>query len=382
MADYICPECGKQTPGEDLLWRCPCGSPLELASTEPLRREQIDRREASLWRYAAALPMDRQALAATFGEGWTPLVKAPAWGQRVYWKLDYLFPTGSFKDRGTALLVNELARLGVRRVLEDSSGNAGASMATYCARAGIECSIYVPSSASLGKLVQVTYSGANLVRIEGSREETAAAVLAAAESGDPASRPFYASHNWHPLFIEGVKTVGYEIWEQLGYRAPASVVAPVGNGSVLLGLYRAFSELREAGEIETMPRLFAVQVEACAPIVRAFERGDVDVEGVAKGETIAEGIAAAQPIRGRQILAALRSTGGAAVSVGELELMPALRRLASGGFLVEPTAAAAPAALPGMQAKGLIAPDEECVVILTGSGLKATEFLAGTALSS
>jgi threonine synthase len=300
------------------------------------------------------------------------MLAATSWGERTSFKLEYLFPTGSFKDRGTTVLVSELARLGLRRVMEDSSGNAGASLATYCARAGIACDVYVPASASAGKLAQVALAGANLIRVPGSREETTAA---AHEAASAPGGPFYASHNWHPLFLEGAKTVGYEIWEQLGFRAPANIVLPVGNGSILLGLYRAFSDLRATGEVQALPRLFAIQAAECAPLVQAFHQGLDDVMPIEKGVTIAEGIASSAPIRGRQMLAALRESGGAALAVPEDAIMPELRRLAAAGFFVEPTSAVATAALTDLRSRGSLAPDEETIVILSGSGLKATDKL-------
>lgn len=370
--DYSCPSCQHPYPRDVPRWRCDCGGPLELDWQPRPRRTEIRTDVASLWRYAAWLP-DVGPRPISFGEGWTPLLAAPTWGPRTLFKLDYLFPTGSFKDRGTTVLVSELSRLGLERVMEDSSGNAGASLATYCARAGIGCDVHVPASASAGKLIQIALAGANLVRVPGSREATTAAAHAAATAP---GGPFYASHNWHPLFIEGAKTVGYEIWEQLGLRAPSSIVMPVGNGSILLGLHRAFRDLRNAGEIENLPRLFAIQSAECAPLVQAFERGQDDVLPIVKGITIAEGIASVAPIRGAQLLAALRESGGAALAVDESAIIPELRRLGAGGFFVEPTSAVVTAALPELRARGLLSPDGETVVIFSGSGLKATDRLA------
>lgn len=369
MIGYVCGRCGREFALAEPVWRCVCGWHLDFRAPGAFRREQIVVAERSLWRYQAALPLGRDHLAAYFSEGLTPLVPARGWGEGVFFKLDFLLPSGSFKDRGSAVLINQLARLGVRAVIEDSSGNGGASIAAYCARAGIDCTVYAPAATSPGKLVQVAAYGARLVRVPGDRRATAEAALAAAE------RTFYAGHNWHPLIIEGVKTAGFEVWEQLGFRAPDNLVLPVGYGSNLLGAWRAFAELQAGGEVARPPRLFAVQAEASAPLVAAFEAGAPDVAAVAPGPTIAEGVAAARPVRGVELLAALRATDGGAVAVAEDEILAALRDLAREGVYVEPTGAVAAAGLRKLRQRGLVRAGETTVVLLTGSGLKATERL-------
>jgi threonine synthase len=289
-------------------------------------------------------------------------------------KLEFMFPSGSFKDRGTTVLVSEMRRLSRDSLMEDSSGNAGASLAMYAARAGMRCEIFAPASTSKGKLVQIGIAGAQLRSIPGSREDTAEAALRAAD--DP-SQPFYASHNWHPMFVEGIKTVGFEIWEQLGFDAPEVVIAPAGNGSMILGLHEAFRALQASGEIDRIPRIIAVQAEACAPLAAAFEAGHEDVSSFEKLPTLAEGIASARPIRGRQVLAAIRASDGAALAVPEDDLLPTVRKLATLGFFVEPTSAVVAAALPILLDRGILATGDRAVLLLSGSGLKSTERLLG-----
>ncbi|MFN0071929.1 MAG: threonine synthase [Chloroflexota bacterium] len=335
-------------------------------------RGSIDESSPSLWRYAAALPQELAQHRVSFDEGCTPLLQVPALGDGIHLKLDYLFPSSSFKDRGTTVLISELLRLGRGRLMEDSSGNAGASLATYAARAGLDCEVFVPESTSAGKLVQIRLAGATLRRIPGSREDTADAALVAAD--DPA-QPFYASHNWHPFFIEGVKTVGFEIWEQLGFQVPDVIVAPAGNGSMILGLHRAFLELQRGGAIKTLPKIVAVQAAACAPLAAAFTDGRSDISAFDKQPTLAEGIASSRPIRARQILEALRHTDGTALAVPESALIPAVHHLAGHGFFVEPTSAVVTAALPDLRKRGILAAGATIVLILSGSGLKATERL-------
>jgi threonine synthase len=335
-----------------------------VAPGEGLNREDIDLGEPSLWRYRTAFEAPGSRPAIYFGEGLTPLVPASWAGLDVSFKLDYLFPSGSFKDRGTAVMLNRLRELGVRSVIEDSSGNGGASIAAYAAAGGIRCQIYVPAHTSEGKVVQARTYGSRVVRVEGTREETATAAQAAA--GDT----FYAGHNWHPLFVEGVKTVAYEIWEQLGYRAPDNVIVPAGFGSNVLGLYRGFRELLARGQVARIPRIFAAQAANC-PGIHAAWAGDGVVEA---SPTIAEGIAAARPVRLEEILRALEESHGQAVALTEEAIIAALGDLGRDiGLYVEPTAAVAAAALRRLARDGEIGRGEVTVVVLTGNGLKATE---------
>jgi threonine synthase len=347
------------------LWRCSVtGSHLNLAPGPGLRRSDIEQKTRSLWRYRTAMsgaPSDP----LTRGEGLTPLVTTGWYGQDVHWKLDFMNPSGSFKDRGFALLINYLVDLGVTSVSEDSSGNGGASLATYAAAAQLTCRIYVPASTSASKIAQIAAAGSEVIRVPGTRQAVADAAIAD-DTG-----AYYASHNWHPMFIEGVKTVGYEIWEQLGFRAPDVIVAPAGSGSNILGCHTAFSELRRAGEVERLPRLVAIQSEACNPLAGAFADGLDHYKSVQPTKSIAEGIAVSQPIRAKEVLMVARDTNGGVFSVSEGEIYDAYAGLARIGLYVEPTSATAAAGVVSLHRTGRIAPGETTVVILTGSGLKS-----------
>ena len=243
---YDCPACGRAWAADQPRWRCDCGSHLNLAPGDGLSRGEIAVGEASLWRYAAALAL-RGPPRVSLGEGWTPLVRRDWQGAPVLFKLESQMPTGSFKDRGTAVMINHLIEVGVGPIHEDSSGNAGASIATYAAAAGIPCRIYVPAAAPRAKLVQIAASGAEVRAIPGTRQSVTEAALAAA------GESFYASHNWQPYFIEGTKTLAFELWEQLGFRTPDNILVPTGYGSNILGLDRGFDELERAGEIDRRP---------------------------------------------------------------------------------------------------------------------------------
>jgi len=363
---YIDAVTGARYPLDEPRWRGDSGGHLNLGDVPGLNRADIDSAVNSLWRYRRALLVDAKS-AVTLGEGWTPLSRGQWDGIPVLMKLDYLMPSGSFKDRGMTVMVTYLKSRGLTRVLEDSSGNAGASLSAYCAAAGIRCRILVPETASYPKIAQIAACGAEVVTIKGARQDVADAALAMS------SEIFYASHNWQPFFAEGTKTLAYELWEQLGFRAPDNVVVPVGYGANVLGCDRGFSELLRNGEISRMPRLFGVQAANCAPYYAAFRAGVDHFVPAPVGATIAEGIASSKPTRMREVLVPVRASGGEIVAVAEEEIVRALAGLASKGYYVEPTSAAAAAGLSQLIRRGVIKRDETTVLVLTGSGLKASE---------
>jgi threonine synthase len=251
-------------------------------------------------------------------------------------------------------------------VLEDSSGNAGASLSAYAAAAGLTCRILVPSSASYPKIAQIAACGADVVTIAGSRQDVAEAALR------QSAEMFYASHNWQPFFLEGTKTLAYELWEQAGFQAPDNLVVPLGYGSNVLGAERGFAELAHTGEIATGPRLFGVQAARCAPYAAAFRAEVEHLVPTDIGPTVAEGIATSKPTRVAEVLRAVRRTGGSIVAVEEAEIVEALRGLAHRGLYVEPTSAVAAAGLTRLLGDGSIRRGERTVLVLTGSGLKAS----------
>jgi threonine synthase len=367
-ASYRCPACGVSRPADRPVWRCPCGSHVNLAPGRGLHRAEIDRGKASLWRYRAALALGRPPR-ISLGEGWTPLVERRWEGAVVRFKLESQMPTGSFKDRGTAVMLSHLTEIGVGAIHEDSSGNAGSSIATYAAAAGLPCRIYVPATAPRGKIVQIAASGAEVRAIPGTRQDVTEAALAAA------GESFYASHNWQPFFIEGTKTLAYELWEQLGFAVPDNLLVATGYGSNILGLERGFDELERQGEIARRPRFYAVQAENCAALAAAWSAGAADYVPFVSTPTVADGIATVRPVRTAEVLRALRRSRGGVVAVPESAIAPALQRLGRLGLFVEPTAATAAAALSQLLRDGTIRGDETTVVVLTGHGLKAADMI-------
>ena len=387
-----CPDCGATVSDR---WRCACGAPLSFAdppipdgdaptlvAVDPDTTAVSDPRNArnGLWAFESLLavgddPTDR----VTLGEGLTPLVDADAGvtgddpGDAGDWdaefKLEYVFPTGSFKDRGATTTLTRACELGVERVVEDSSGNAGAAIATYAARAGIDAAVYVPADVKESKLRAIRRAGAEPVRVAGSRADVTEACVAALGEGDDADSAWYASHAWNPAFFEGTATVAYEIAAQRGWNAPDAVVTPLGHGTLFLGAYRGFRRLQRAGWIDEVPRLFGAQAAGIAPVVRAVHgAAAADPEG--RLNAAADGIQIAEPVRMAEIRDAIADTGGDAVAVTQAATARELDRLHAAGFYTEPTCAVAPAALRTLRERGDIDPDTDVVVPLTGSGLK------------
>ncbi len=359
----VCEYCRSVIEEKSLRWRCSCGAPLALKDSETRYAPGSGR---GIWRYFG--PEIAGDFPVTLGEGDTPLVEAVVGGARARFKLDCLCPSGSYKDRGMSVLVTRLKAMEIKRVVEDSSGNAGSSMAAYCAAAGIACDVYVPDYTSLGKCVQIEAYGARIVRVPGSREDTTRAAEVAGE------KSYYASHNWNPWFLHGVKTWLFEVVE--AFPEVGNLVVPVGQGSIALGAWLALRELDEAGVLRRTPRILAVQAENCAPLAEAFRKGlDVPAK-IEKRNTAAEGIASAEPVRGAEVLRAVGRTGGTFVTVNEEEIWNAFGSLTKAGFYVEPTSAAAVAGWKRLLADGVLKEEENTVVYLSGIGLKATDKIA------
>jgi threonine synthase len=309
---------------------------LDLPGPLVFDPERLDPAAAGIWRYRHTFPLPADAAPVSLGEGATPLLPVAAGERTVHCKLEFLEPTGSFKDRGMAVMLTGLRAAGVTKAVEDSSGNAGASFAAYAARAGLGAQVFVPAAAAGPKRAQIAAYGAEVVAVEGARSKAAEAVRQAAAQG-----AVYAS--------------------QLG-RAPEAVVLPVGHGTLLLGLHRGFAALQAAGLIERPPRLVGVQAAACAPLWAAFHYGRAGLGWVTEGETRAEGIRVIQPVRGDAVLRAVHETGGTLLAVEEPALAAGHNDLGRLGLYVEPTSAAAWAVLA--QVPG------DVVVLLTGHGLK------------
>jgi threonine synthase len=348
--------------------RCPLTrQPLEYREIPRFTVESVDPQRMGLWRYAAMLPVlqPEQAL-VTLGEGWTPLIPDRWARQPVYWKLDALMPTGSYKDRGVSVMVNWLIGQGAETMVDDSSGNAGASLACYAARAGAQAVIYVPTRAPEPKKAQIAIYGAELVEVPGPRSQaTKAAEAVTAHSRETA----YASHAWHPAFVLGQMTCAWEIWEQLGYDVPEWLIAPAGHGGMLLGIWRGFQHLYHSKLINRLPRLAAVQAIPYTPLYDAFHAESEQIESHPRIENVrADGIAISFPVRAAALLDAIRESKGTVVAVTDEEVGMAHEQLAERGLFVEPTSATVAVAIEHLVDR--FGSDERVVAILTGHGLK------------
>lgn len=345
-------------------WRCPCGGAWEVASQPPFDAGKINLSDYSIWRYGTQLGLDIHLPYEKMGIGWTPVVPVQLYDRRVFLKLEYLMPTGSFKDRGINAMVNQLVHMGVLSMVEDSSGNAGASLAAHGARFNIQTQIFVPSYASPFKQHQISIYGVEINRVAGSRKDTESAAHNAVALGTT-----YASHAYHPAYLAGQTSVAFEVWEQLGNSVPDWVICPVAQGGQLLGFWFGFLRLLKAGLIDQMPRLVAVQAIQIAPLYHAWMGGLEDVPAIQpKGPTVAEGVSISNPTRGKRLLHAIRESNGLVLAIQENEILAAQQNIACKGYYIEPTSALVIAALKKLIEKI----DDDAIVLLplTGSGLK------------
>ncbi|ABM80622.1 threonine synthase [Hyperthermus butylicus] len=360
-AEWICPRCGWSAAiGSGYYWRCPrCSGPLQLRYT---RRWEPRSGCSGLAKYSSMLPLE---VPRVLGEGGTPLVERRVEGVRVFFKLEYLNPTGSFKDRGTSLALAYASRMGFRLVVEDTSGNTGISVAAYAAAYGLRARIYMPVNAPEGKKRLVRALGGEVV-LTPSRGEAAQAVLWELKKPDV----FYVAHTWSPFYVEGAKTIAFEAFED-GFRGSA-VLVPVGSGGLLLGIYHGFRELVEQGLIDSVPRIIAVQGYSNPPLYRAVYGKEPEAEE--RSSRLADGLMVSEPPRLGEAAEAVKATGGCVILVDDEGIRRGLKMLASMGFIVEPTSATLYPALLEAVERGCIDKGEEVLAPLTGSGLKTLEY--------
>jgi threonine synthase len=377
-----CPRCATTHNADRPTNLCGCGSPLLArydlegvrAAIEP---RDISARPETLWRYHELLPVRDAEQIVSLGEGMTPLLPLPRLARRLgvaklWMKDDGQLPTGSFKARGAAVGVSRAAELGVSSVAMPTNGNAGAAWATYCARAGIRSLIVMPVDAPLVNRAECAVVGAELHLVDGLISD-AGKLVADAVAADPSL--FDASTLKEPYRIEGKKTIGLEMIEQLGWTLPDVILCPTGGGVGLIAIYKALQELRELGWIEgPFPRLVAVQAAGCAPIVKAFEAGAKESEPWPDAKTVAFGVTVPKPLGDFLVLEALYATEGTAVAVDDDTLLAAEHETAAlEGVFICPEGAAAFAAVRQLADSGWLRGDENVVVLNTGTGLKYTD---------
>jgi threonine synthase len=377
-----CHDCGETCDLAEPRGTCPaCGRPLvaryDLARIRrETPRESLGRFGTDLWRYRAVLPFAPDFEAVRLGEGGTPLLPLPRLGEELgvaelWLKEESGNPTASFKARGLALAVNGALAFGVKGIALPSAGNAGSAAAAYAAAAGLPCRVAVPDDTPEAFVLEVRAFGAEVKLVPGTIADAGRAVAEWA----PAPAWWNVATFKEPFRLEGKKTLGYEIAEQLGWNLPDVILYPTGGGTGLVGMYRAFGELAELGWTDgRMPRLVSVQVAGCAPIVRAFDARAARAEPWVNAATVASGLRVPSPFADTLILAAMRASGGTAVAVSEEDMLDAMTELsAAEGIYACPEGAATLAALRHLRRSGEVRASERVVVYDTGSGLKYPE---------
>ncbi len=362
MMEIHCTNCRRPYPSDGVPYRCSaCGGIFDFLSNFHYEPEKIEPGLPGIWRYRHTFGLPTEAPVISLGEGRTPLVWKSIMDRDIAFKLEYANPSGSFKDRGSAVLVSFLKTRCVQAAVEDSSGNAGASFAAYAAHVGIQASIYIPEYSSGPKRAQIESYGAEMVSIAGPRSKAAEAVRCAADAG-----AVYASHAYLPHGLAGYATIAYELAEQME-QPPATIISPVGQGNLLLGIGRGFDALRNCGWIKKSPLLVGVQALACAPLWAVHHYGAAGLSWATEGRTLAEGVRVKYPLRGDAVLHQVETTQGTFVAVDEDHILPGRDQLNRLGLPVEPTSALVWDALEQV----LSQLPEPVVVILTGAGFKS-----------
>ena len=381
--EIVCARCRQHFGLSKLLNLCPCGSPLlvrydlQKAKTA-LGKSALKGRVGSLWRYRELLPLQDDANLVSLGEGYTPLLDANTLGSglglRQLWiKDEAQNPTGSFKDRGLSLAISRAKELGVKKAAIPSAGNAGGSFAAYAARAGIEAHVFMPRDTPIANQIEAAQYAARLTLIDGLISDCGRIIA----ERKIAEGWFDLSTLKEPYRVEGKKTMGYEIAEQLDWRLPDVVIYPTGGGTGLIGMWKAFAELEELGWIgSARPRMVAVQASGCAPIVKAFSENKTTAEPWQNARTIASGLRVPQAVADFLMLQAIRASGGTALSVSDDDMLAEIPRIGKAeGIFFCPEGAACVAALRQLIGNGWIKPADEVLLFNTASGLKYLDVL-------
>ena len=388
LTNLECTYCGIELSADEPRRTCPdCGKVLypryDLQSASAaLKREDLKERPPNMWRYFEVMPVLDEVNVVTLGEGFTPIFKTnrlatDAGCSSLYIKDEGLNPTASFKARGLGAAVSKAKELGITRLTMPSAGNAAGAMTAYAAKAGMEAYVFMPKDAPEANRVEVEVSGANLELVDGFITDAGRISAQRAEE----LGLFDVSTLREPYRVEGKKTMGYEIAEQMGWTLPDVILYPTGGGTGIVGMWKAFSEMEEMGWIDgKRPKMFAVQSEGCAPIVRAFNEGAEFAEPWENPDTLAAGIRVPAAIGDYLILQSLRESGGGAITVSENEILSDLRAVASlEGMFICPEGAAIVAALRKLLADGTLSPDESILLLNTGSGLKYLDMIRNRA---
>ena len=378
VTHLYCSACAKEYEARNLINLCECGKPLMVAydlerASATLTRESLAGRVASLWRYREVLPVDDEQNILTLGEGMTPLLKAGRLGadlgmSNLYIKDESLNPTASFKARGMAVAISMAKELGVKKLAVPSAGNAAGALAAYAAKAGIPAFIFMPNDTPTANIVECRQMGAHVELIDGLITDCGKIVAERKQ----AEGWFDVSTLKEPYRVEGKKTMGYELAEQMNWELPDVILYPTGGGTGLIGMWKAFDEMERMGWIGSRrPRMVTVQAEGCAPIVQAFAAGANAGADIPNAHTIAAGLRVPKAVGDFIMLDVLRKSGGTAVSVTDEELLAAIKVIGSAeGIFAAPEGAACLPALKQLLARGDVDRADRIVLFNTGSGLK------------
>jgi threonine synthase len=377
-----CAACGQEHEARQLQNICAkCGKPLLVRydlkrAALSLTKESLKERAADLWRYREVLPVEREENIVTLGEGWTPLRRTSRLAERVglkelFIKDESINPTQSFKARGMTAAVSMAKELGARKLAVPSAGNAAGALAAYAARAGLEAHIFMPNDTPRANIVECRQTGAHVTLMDGLITDCGAEV----RRRQQAEGWFDVSTLREPYRVEGKKTLGYELAEQLGWTLPDVIIYPTGGGTGLIGMWKAFDEMEAMGWIgPERPRMVTVQAAGCAPIVRAFEEGKRFADEFENAATVASGLRVPRAIGDFMMIDALKASGGTAVSVTDEELIAAVGEIgASEGLFCAPEGAACLPALRKLIERGEVEASERVVLFNTGAGVKYLE---------
>lgn len=366
-----CVSCGKEYSNDEIIYTCDdCGAVLEVICNPDVSKDIFDCRKQSMWKYKEFMPVDETKI-VSLEEGGTPFVKCDKLGNELgidlYVKVEGSNPTGSFKDRGMSVGITKAMELGVSTVGCASTGNTSASLAAYAARAGLRCVVLLPAGkVALGKLAQAMFHGAEVLSIKGNFDEALEAVTALALEGQ-----LYLLNSVNPFRLEGQKSIGFEIVDDLGWQSPDRVILPVGNAGNISAIWKGISEFYEAGFIEDRPMMTGIQAEGACPIVNAVRKGKTEIEAVENPETVATAIRIGAPVSSLKALRAIYDSNGHAETVTDEEILSAQKLLArKEGIGVEPASAASIAGLMKLVDQGVVDKGEQVVCIVTGHLLK------------
>jgi threonine synthase len=381
--EIVCPRCDNRFPLSKLLNLCACGSPLlvryDLKTASALvTKSSLQVRVPTLWRYREFLPLQDDANLISLGEGFTPLIEAETLArelglEQLWIKDEAQNPTGSFKDRGLSLAVSRAKEFGVKKIAIPSAGNAGGSLAAYAARAGIEAYVFMPKDTPAANQIEARQYGAQVTLVDGLINHCGRIIT----ERKTAEGWFDASTLKEPYRVEGKKTMGYEIAEQLNWNLPDVIIYPTGGGTGLIGMWKAFSEMEEMGWIgRKRPRMVSVQASGCAPIVKAFANGKETAEPWLQAKTVASGLRVPQAVGDFLMLRALRESRGTALSVSDQEMLAEIPRVGGAeGIFFCPEGAACVAALRRLTEQKWIRTTDEVVIFNTASGLKYLDLI-------